>query len=169
MFILMLLTAVAALGLAIFCYAAYRRGAAWVFIALAFALLFALPARAQVIDGIITEATPFLMEIVSIIVLALIGWASAWAKRKFGIDIEAKHRTALHSALMSGALLAVHRQMTGDAAVRIILDFARKSVPDAIDYFKPSAAVLSDLAESKLQDALSQALGKAGVKVPSPR
>lgn len=128
-------------------------------------LLVALPAAAQDVGTTWGALMPPILEITSIILLAALTWAAAWAKRKFGIDIEAKHRDALHSALMSGAQLAAARQLTGNAAVALILDYVRKSVPDALAKLSPNLAILTDLAEAKLQqtsaDRLREALAAA--------
>lgn len=117
-------------------------------------------------------------------------WLCLWAKRRFGIDIEAKHRDALQSALMNGILLALSKNLGTNSAVAAALDYARRSVPDAIAALNPSQSVLTDLATAKLQqlatataaavvtapataavaeaaeDALGAALEGAGVKLP---
>lgn len=105
--------------------------------------------------------------LIELIVATAITIATAFAARKWGIDVEAKHRDALHSALLTGARLAVNRQLTGPAAVKLILDYVAKSVPGAINKLTPPPAVLADLAEAKLQEAgdklakeLSRAIGR---------
>ncbi|MEE2860872.1 MAG: hypothetical protein VYB46_08680 [Pseudomonadota bacterium] len=134
-------------------------------VAAAMFLLAALPAAAQDVGSTWGILMPPLLEITSIVLLAVLTWTAAWAKRKFGIDIEAKHRDALHSALMSGAQLAAARQLTGKAAVALILDYVRQSVPDALAKLSPDLKILTDLAEAKLQqtstDRLREALAAA--------
>lgn len=124
-------------------------------------VLLALPAAAQdsPATDLVTAVTPLLIELLAIVLMAALTWAAARGKRKFGIDIEAKHRDALHSALMTGARLAAARQLTGAGALQLILDYVRKSVPDALATLAPSQTVLTDLADAKLQEAL-------GTKVP---
>lgn len=131
-------------------------------LALALIVLATVPAMAQEVDGatgLMAAVLPYIMDILAIVLMAALTWASAWAKRKFNIDIEAKHRDGLHSALMTGARLAASRQLTGQAAIALIVDYVRKSVPDALASLKPSSAVLQDLAQSKLQEALAEQIG----------
>lgn len=115
-----------------------------------------MPAAAQVSPaaGIVATVTPLLIDLLAIVLMAALTWAAAWGKRKFGIDIESRHRDALHSALMTGARLAAARQLTGPGALQLIMDYVRKSVPDALATLDPSQAVLTDLADAKLQEAL---------------
>lgn len=142
-------------------------------VAAAVMILFALPAAAQGLDspGIIALLAPQILELVAILLMAMLTWAAAWAKRKFGVDIEAKHRDALHSALMTGARLAASRQLTGAAAVALVVDYARQSVPDALAKLAPPQAVLKDLAEAKVQAVVQDRLGDllAGVGLPRRR
>lgn len=70
---------------------------------------------------------------------------------------------------MTGARLAAARELTGAAAVSLILDYVRQSVPGALSKLTPSQNVLKDLAEAKLQeisqDRLASLLAKAGAPV----
>lgn len=128
-----------------------------VFVAL---LALSAPAFAQEVDGatgLMAAVLPYLIDILAIVLMAALTWASAWAKRKFNIDIEAKYRDGLHSALMTGARLAASRQLTGQAAIALIVDYVRKSVPDALASLKPSSGTLQDLAEAKLAEAMKDA------------
>ena len=110
-------------------------------------------------EQILETATPLLLELLAIVLMAALTWAAAWAKRKFGIDIEAKYRDDLHSALMTGARLAASRQLTGAAAVQLVLDYTRKSVPDALKNLAPPQSVLKELAEAKMQKVVTEAAG----------
>ena len=119
-------------------------------------VLLAVPAAAREnpAAGLVAAVAPLLIDLLAIVLMAALTWAAAWGKRKFGVDIEAKHRDALHSALMTGARLAAARQLTGPGALQLILDYVRKSVPDALATLAPSHAVLTDLADAKLQEVL---------------
>lgn len=97
------------------------------------------------------EYGPMLLNIAGAVLSLVIAWAAFTAKRKWNIEIEAKHRDALHMAFMTAARLALAKQLTGAAALQLALDYARKSVPDALDYLRPSVATQKELAESKLQ------------------
>lgn len=129
-------------------------------------------------QSIITAASPHILELLGVLLTGIIGWAAAAARRKWGIEIEARYREALHSALMTGAQLAMKHELTGKAAIDLVLRYIKQSVPDAIGNLKPSPDVLTDLAKAKLEqvaqakvkeatgaavDALSDALRKAGL------
>ena len=129
-------------------------------------------------QSIITAASPHILELLGVLLTGIIGWAAAAARRKWGIEIEARYREALHSALLTGAQLAMKNELTGKAAIDLVLRYIKQSVPDAIGSLKPSPDVLTDLAKSTLEqvaqakvkeatgaavDALSDALRKAGL------
>lgn len=129
---------------------------------------------------IISAAVPHILELLGLVLTGIIGWAAAAARRKWGIEIEARHREALQSALLNGARLALRHELTGKAAVDLILNYIRSSVPDAVGNLKPSPEVLSDLAKAKLEqvaaekvkdvadvavDKLADALRRAGAKL----
>lgn len=115
---------------------------------------------------ILNAVIPQLLEIFALILAAVLTWAAAKAKAKFGIDIEARHRDALHSAIMTGVRLALANGMSKEAVVTAALDHARLSVPDAINALGAGKTVLINIAEAKMQeaagDALAEALRKAG-------
>ncbi|AZV00414.1 hypothetical protein pthi1_p49 [Paracoccus phage vB_PthS_Pthi1] len=107
-------------------------------------------------QSIINAAAPHLLELLGLAITGVIGWAAAAARRKWGIDIEASHREALHWALYTAAQLAIKHELTGKAAVDLVLEYARRSVPDAIGNLKPSAEVLTDLARAKLEEVAAE-------------
>ncbi len=117
-------------------------------------------------ETILNALLPQLLEIVALILAAVLTWAAAKAKAKFGIDIEARHRDALHSAIMTGVRLALAKGMSGPSVVTAALDHARLSVPDAINALGAGKTVLVNIAEAKMQeaagDALTKVLRKAG-------
>lgn len=93
------------------------------------------------------------LPIVATIVTAILGWAATAAKQRWGIEIEARQREALHSALMTGAQLALARlgpQATQAALTAEVVKYAQGSVPGAISGLRPAAGVLSDLALAKV-------------------
>lgn len=124
-------------------------------------MVFAIPALAQeTVSEVINTVTPELLKILSVVLMFMLGWVLQWVRAKTGIDVQARHRESMHSALMTAARLAAARQLTGDAAMALILDYVRKSVPDALASLQPSPAVLKDLAESKLQQVVTEGLGR---------
>lgn len=147
------------------------------FAILAAPFLIQLAAQAGALDTFITAATPGLLEILGLVLTGIIGWAAAAARKKWGIEIEAKHREALHWALFTGAQLALKHELTGKAAIDLVLRYIKQSVPDAIGNLGASPEVLTDLAKAKLEevaaakikgvtdgavDALTEALRRAG-------
>lgn len=156
-----------------------RRAPAWrvAFVA-AFVSLCAFPVAAQTADGSVLETIrPMLLEIISLIIVAVVAWVGKTAKKKWGIDIEARHREALHWALYTGAQLALKQQLTGRAAVELVLRYIQSSVPDSIIDLRATPEVLNDLAKAKLEqvaaervkeisgeavDKLAEALKRAG-------
>lgn len=110
---------------------------------------------------IITAAAPHILELLGLVLTGIIGWAAAAARRKWGIDIEASHREAMHWALYTAAQLAIKHELTGKAAVDLVLEYARRSVPDAIGNLKPTADVLTDLAKAKLEQVAAEKVKEA--------
>lgn len=123
---------------------------------IAFLLLSPLQAAAGALDTFIASATPGVIELIGLALTGIIGWAAAAARRKWGIEIEAQHREALHWALFTGAQLALKHELTGKAALDLILGYARQSVPDALGSLKPSPEVLTDLAKAKLEQVVAE-------------
>lgn len=132
---------------------AIRHPAATRAVLLIIALLLPIAAAASTVGHLFEAAKPGLLELCSVAITALIGWAVARARARWGIEIAARHREALHSALLTAARLALANQLTGQAAVEMIVDYARQSVPDALASLNPTSGVLDDLARSKLAEA----------------
>jgi len=97
-----------------------------------------------------TAILPTLLQVIASVLGLLLIWVTGTLKTRWGIEIEARHREALHSAIMSGILSALTKGLSGTDAVTDALAYARKSVPDAINALSPSPDVLDDLAQAKL-------------------
>lgn len=100
-----------------------------------------------------TIVAQIVLPIVATITTALIGWAAAKLRARWGIEIEARQREALHSALMTGAQLALARlgpQASQTALLAETLNYAQSSVPGAISGLRPAAGVMSNLALAKI-------------------
>lgn len=93
---------------------------------------------------------PHVLETIGALITLLLGWLTMQARARWGIEIEARHRDALHSAMMTGAQLALDGQLSGDAAKRLVMDYVRASVPDAIRALAASDGILMRMAEAKL-------------------
>lgn len=109
---------------------------------------------------------PTLLQLIAAVLGALMIRATSLASSRWGIEIEARHREALHSAIMSGIAAALSKGLTGKAALEAALAYTTKSVPDALHALNPSAEVLLSLAESKLREADPRAVpGWPGVSM----
>ncbi|MDD9740897.1 hypothetical protein PVW47_14045 [Marinovum sp. SP66] len=100
-------------------------------------------------NDLLTTFEPQILEILGMIITVLIGLAAAQFRRWTGIEIEARHREALHSAIITGVKRAMRHgpdravQEWRDAAVT----YAKASVPDAIRKLVPGDGILDSLAE----------------------
>lgn len=97
-------------------------------------------------------AMPHLTELVLLIFAAITARIGAKIRQKSGLDIEQRYRDALHSALITGARLALARKLSLQEAIDAVLRHAFGSVPDAITGLGASRETLVNLAESKLQE-----------------
>lgn len=95
---------------------------------------------------------PHLLELASALLAMSIGWAALRFHAWTGIQIEARHRDALHSALMTGARAALSRGLPVQQAVDYAVGYAQTSVPGAVAKLRPSEPVLQQLARAKLQE-----------------
>lgn len=124
-----------------------------------------------------------IVDLLLMLVLAIIGWAVSFLPARFRLDIEARHRDALHKALDTGVGLAIdtlqkHPAVAGpDMAIGAVLDYVDRSVPDALRKLAPSRAQLEQMARAKLQrqvdamigrDRLTEALRQAGAAAQKP-
>src|SRR5687767_1420717 len=87
---------------------------------------------------------PYLVELASIFIAAVVGYLATSLKAKLGIDIEAKHREALQAALTNAAGLVINRAGGMVGAIRLPtqnplilegVDYVVKSAPDALKHF----------------------------------
>ncbi|SNT29008.1 hypothetical protein SAMN05421763_1091 [[Luteovulum] sphaeroides subsp. megalophilum] len=110
----------------------------------------ALPAAASTGSDLLTALTPSLLDLAGVALTALIGFATVRFQRWTGIQIEARHREALHSAIMTAARVAVARGLTREVAAEFVSSYVRASVPEAMKRLSPSAETLDALVRSKL-------------------
>lgn len=120
-------------------------------------------------DGVL----PLIRAAVEAVIGALLGWMAIKIKTRTGLDIEAQHRAALHSAAVTGIDLALSR--AGDLARRTDIDvrsailaeaagWVARSVPDALTYLNVTPEKVRDLVESKLTDAIGHPALPADLK-----
>lgn len=98
-------------------------------------------------DPFIAEVLPYLMTFLAAVFTAAIAWASKKLNDWTGIQIEAKHREALQSALLNGARTAIASNMPSgigldvrSVSLKAGIEFVLASVPDAVEYFGLSPA-----------------------------
>lgn len=108
------------------------------------------------LQALFSALMPHLLELASVVVAILLAALFRALQARWGIEIESRHRDALHSALMSGIRAALGKGLSGQAAVDAAVSYARRSVPDALSRLDPDAGVLADLASSKLREALEK-------------
>ena len=119
------------------------------------------------IDIIQNIVQPLLTEYAVLLVLGVVGWVMRRLPARMRLDIEKRHRDALHRAIDTGIGLAFDALQkhpgvaVPDMAVTTILDYVRKSVPDAIKNLGPSQAHLEEMARAKLAKAINDAIASA--------
>lgn len=110
-------------------------------------LLMTAPALAQDtaidLDGFLGSMRPYLEEIVALLITAAVGYAVKLLRDKTGIDVEARHREALQSALSNGARKVLAKVVPEKTGIKIEVgnqtiadgvEYVLKSVPDALNY-----------------------------------
>ena len=132
------------------------------------------------IDVIQNIVQPIIVDLLLTLILAIIAWLMRKLPERWRLDIEARHREALHKALDTGIGLAIDTMQkyptiaAPDMAIGTVLDYVERSVPDALRRLAPSRAHLEDMARAKLQqqvdaimgrDRLAEALKQAGAPV----
>jgi hypothetical protein len=118
------------------------------------------PASAGIgLDLILDPIRPFLFELIAILATAAAGWLIKRIRDWTGIEIEARHREALQSALENAARLALHRATEraggmsipiGNAVVESGVEYVLKSVPDAVRHFGLTPERVGELIRPKL-------------------
>lgn len=108
----------------------------------------------QILNELFSSALPILLQAISAVLGLLLIRMTGTVKRRFGIEVEARHREALHAALMSGIRAALLRGQSGDNAIETALRHATESVPDAIEALAPAGGVLEEIARGKLREVI---------------
>jgi cytochrome bd-type quinol oxidase subunit 2 len=103
---------------------------------------------------------PFLVEVASVFVSAVVLWLAATMKAKLNIDIEAKHREALQAALTNAAGLVINRAggmagaiaLPGRSALIVEgVDYVVQSAPDALKHFGITPEAAGEVLKQKLE------------------
>ncbi|RMC29670.1 hypothetical protein [Paracoccus alkanivorans] len=117
----------------------------------------------SIIDSIQNILQPIIVDYAAWLILGALGWFFRRLPERWRIEIEAKHREALHRALHSGAELLIdtiqkHPAVAvPDRAIGEIVDYVRMSVPGAIRRLGPS---LEQMARAKLRERLDAITGR---------
>lgn len=144
--------------------------ALWLFAALALAAFGATPAaaaeQAVTVGPIYGLVEPYIRALADVVITGLIGWGAVLIKSWTGIQIEARHREALHSALMTGVTKALARLgvraegLTVDLRSQVLaeaVEWAEAAVPDAIAHFGMTPDRVAALATAKLGQLIAAA------------
>lgn len=120
------------------------------------------------LDPFITSVMPYLLALFGTIISAAIGFATLKLQQWTGINVEAKHREALQSALTNGALNMVAKVTpkgvtidVGNAAIADGVEYVLKSVPDAVQYF--------GLTPARVQEMLAPKIAAVAVAAPTEK
>lgn len=119
------------------------------------------------LDIIENIVRPLLTEYIGLLIMGGAAWVLRKLPARLRLDIEQRHRDALHRAIDTGIGLAFDALQkhpgvaVPDMAVTTILDYVRKSVPDAIKNLGPSQAHLEEMARAKLAKAINDAIATA--------
>lgn len=120
-----------------------------------------------VVADLVAPWLEMLVGAVSILVTAILGWIAARIQAKTGIDIEARHREALQTAITNAAGLAINRlhgklqDVTFDVrhpAIKQAVDYIGSAAPDAVRNFGLTPEQLAEKVVAKLGLAQAPAL-----------
>lgn len=138
------------------------------------------------LDSLQAVLQPILVDYAVWLALLAAGWLMRRLPERMRLDIEARHREALHRALDTGVGLAVEAVkrhpsaapvVVADRAVAEIAGYVHRSVPDALRRLAPSQEQLEQMARAKLQarldeitgrNRLTEALQRAGLDAQKP-
>lgn len=130
------------------------------------------------IDFVQGVLQPIFADYLTWAVLGIVAWFLRFLPAKWRVEVEARHREALHRAISTGIGLVIDtiqkdpRIGVPDAAVTRVVGYVLGSVPDAIKRLGPSQEQLERMARAKLQleldtimgrDRLAEALRDAGL------
>lgn len=99
----------------------------------------------EILDTLVGVVRPIGIEMIGLVVAASLTWAAKRFRDWTGIEIEARHREALQSALTNAAVLAAARGST------VAVGYVLASVPDAVRHFRLDEGKLLDLLAPKLR------------------
>lgn len=95
---------------------------------------------------------PYIGDLLALIIAYLVGRAVIAFRQYTGVQISQRHADRLSAAIQRGAVLALERQLTGERARALVLEYLRETVPDALRAVAPTEAALALRAEATLAE-----------------
>lgn len=105
-----------------------------------------------VLDHVQAVLQPILVDYAVYIIMGRMAWFFRRLPAKWRLEIESRHRDALHKALNTGVGLAIDvaqkhpSVLVADVAATRVVEYVKASVPDAIKRLGPSQQHLEDMA-----------------------
>lgn len=116
------------------------------------------------LDPFIADMMPYIVTLFGAIVSFAVAWMAKKASEWTGIQVEAKHREALQSALTNGAKAALAKFTPKGLSFDVKsvplaegIEFVLRSVPDAVEYFGLDEQDLARHLQPKLVSAVAEA------------
>lgn len=112
----------------------------------------------DMLQTILDAAMPHLLSLAGALLGLVLTWLFKRVNDLTGLQVEARHREALHSAIMTGLRQAAQGGRVTDPAriAQGAVDYAHRSVPDAIRRLRAPEDVLRQIAESRIGDVLGR-------------
>ncbi len=105
----------------------------------------------EILQAIYAELLPVILQLIAAVLGMVLLRAANVARERWGIEIEARHREALHSALMTGITAALGKGLRGKEAVgQAVHHVLRDGAPAAVEFFGLDAPALEYMVEAKL-------------------
>lgn len=108
-------------------------------------------------DTILSALSPYLAELLGGLALLIFSSLRGELKRRTGIELSDKAVRALSDGFERATALALQRQLTGDAAVSLVLDYLRTTLPDSLARVAPTEDALRLRAEASIAAARAKA------------
>lgn len=107
------------------------------------------------------ELQSLILAVIGLVVTLILNRAADAFRRLTGIQIEARHREALHEAIKSGVASAIfHGPDVALGTLKThVVQHVRESVPDALKALTPGDGTLDRLVERYAREALNK-IGK---------
>lgn len=117
-------------------------------------------------DAIQNVLQPVIVDYLLWLLIPALAWVFRWVPERFRLDVESRHREALHKAVDTavGLIFDTVQKHPSVAIPDVVISkgigYITGSVPDAIKRLGPSQAQIELMLRSKLQVALDEALGR---------